>query len=54
MNNFQRNCNQNTASFIKENEFDNVLYKMAAICLGFIVLITIGNHPKFHPNMLID
>ena len=38
-NKFQWNLNRNSSIFIQQNGFENVVWKMAAICLGLNVLI---------------
>ena len=52
-NTFQWKFNQNTTIFIEENAFENVVWKMAAIFLGLIVLkIAIQSHWVLYMSLL--
>ena len=58
MNMFQWHLNRNAYIFIQENAFQNVVCKMAAVCLGLNVLIqsqrasSVGLKPKNYPATL--
>ena len=50
-NKLQWNLNRNPYIFIQENAFENVVWKMAAICLGLNVLILLGRKLLFKMDL---